>query len=767
MAYATDTTSKKGLRLRFVVLIAGIEQVFVPKAVSPTSLVSDRTQVKALLQDSVSMGEERIDMVTRALTGGGLSFKLRDDADGTLLSLFGYRATTPRTNLVTTAYARGGAESTITVDDTTGFASSGTIHIGAEAISYTGTTATTFTTATRAAYGTRKGDHRSGVSGAYLGSLVTQYPQSWRGRRVTLKAGYEDDDGTIADLATIGTFQCSGPPAAVDDGNTYQIECEPLSNIFREARCYVGNLDATIQDWDAGIGGETYELFEYNDQNPFVAGSSVNAHALIETDVGSYRLSAVSSVVGTGLTVGAYDYLTPSATQLFGSSGGTGIGPVGRKVRHVAMLTGSPVDITMMLLTSIEGDATNSDWDVLPGDTNTGLGTNSWRFGAGIDAGDINYADPDSASSQGSILHLRNEPIVWRHLLMESIRVPDLLQEFCRSTGSFWYINSSGKLSFERLRDTAPASFASQSVTFDDSTVISAAPVLRVSEENIAHTIEFRSNWEPLVGRYLVNVRTVDWELKERYPESAQEFVEESKFVRLDMAGYPVGGVDGQTIGGSSGVLPDEYAARLRRAQNLSSLGEVFVDLECAWNASQLVPGQIVDLNLPRTPDTKGARLTSARGFIVARRLNPNNATVSFTVRVMPKGRIIAPVGVISSVATTTNANDTWTLNTSHATIDPDVSSPAGYFAANWQIKWYDRSTGTVLGPYTVQSVNTGTHQIVFTASPGSGANTPAAGDYCWPVVNQASTDAASGYDENDFGWMTDESGANEDSRLS
>ena len=53
---------------------------------------------------------------------------------------------------------------TITVASTTGFDSAGTLHIGNEEVTYTGTTSTTFTGATRAAGGTTAAAYASGVT---------------------------------------------------------------------------------------------------------------------------------------------------------------------------------------------------------------------------------------------------------------------------------------------------------------------------------------------------------------------------------------------------------------------------------------------------------------------------------------------------------------------------------------------------------------------------------------------------------------------------
>jgi len=80
----------------------------------------------------------------------------------------------------------GGAGTSVTLASTTGFPSSGTIKVGAEFISYTGTTSTDLTGITRAVAGTRSG-HSSGAGVEYytawgeasLSQTLTIDPASW------------------------------------------------------------------------------------------------------------------------------------------------------------------------------------------------------------------------------------------------------------------------------------------------------------------------------------------------------------------------------------------------------------------------------------------------------------------------------------------------------------------------------------------------------------------------------------------------------------
>ena len=82
---------------------------------------------------------------------------------------------------------------TITVDSTTGFPSAGTITIGSEDITYSGTTATTFTGATRGANSTTPAAYSDGeaVSATTLNGCI-------RGLEETTAATHSDDDTVTA-----------------------------------------------------------------------------------------------------------------------------------------------------------------------------------------------------------------------------------------------------------------------------------------------------------------------------------------------------------------------------------------------------------------------------------------------------------------------------------------------------------------------------------------------------------------------------------------
>jgi hypothetical protein len=136
-------------------------------------------QIHGLLLDGMKF-DASLDLVSGRLESGGFRVKIVDTTDGKLASYALGRAPIARTwitsSLTTTS-------ATVTVLSTTGFATSGTIYIGTEAITYTGVTATTFTGCTRGWYQSTPQAHY--VTDGENKSLppVTDYPTTIEGRR--------------------------------------------------------------------------------------------------------------------------------------------------------------------------------------------------------------------------------------------------------------------------------------------------------------------------------------------------------------------------------------------------------------------------------------------------------------------------------------------------------------------------------------------------------------------------------------------------------
>ena len=97
------------------------------------------------------------------------------------------------------------SDTTITVDDASGWPASGELWAGIERIAYTGTTATTFTGCTRGTLG-KAFAHTQGSSS----SILTSSPRWWVGREVTLWAVAVDPAGQVAGstFGDVGNVLC-------------------------------------------------------------------------------------------------------------------------------------------------------------------------------------------------------------------------------------------------------------------------------------------------------------------------------------------------------------------------------------------------------------------------------------------------------------------------------------------------------------------------------------------------------------------------------
>lgn len=201
---------QRGYGVLYSVTIEGIPYVFterrcyrVDSAAEP-GVPSGYTLSRAL---SVLEGDEvsvEINRETGIADGRAWDITLAWDVlerESLLSALF----TTPSATATLTTALTTGAETTISVDDTTDFASSGTAWIGRECFSYTGKTGTSFTTVTRGVAGLA---HYHDTSSWVSYNVVSDVPIYWRGRLVTLYQHLVSPEGRILDstIGQVGTY---------------------------------------------------------------------------------------------------------------------------------------------------------------------------------------------------------------------------------------------------------------------------------------------------------------------------------------------------------------------------------------------------------------------------------------------------------------------------------------------------------------------------------------------------------------------------------
>jgi len=180
-----------GDRIVFGVLLAGCDDLLLPDGVTISSAVWTGAQDPAwhvtgtsgkpwLAWDSLTI-EERVRPVEGGLDVSSLTLRLAD-VDGAVTAFLASRESMPTVLLAADLTA---SATTITVQTTAAFASSGVLHIGRERITYSGKTGTTFTGCTRGTAGTRARSYkRVQRQRVYGGDKLP----STLGRRVTVWA---------------------------------------------------------------------------------------------------------------------------------------------------------------------------------------------------------------------------------------------------------------------------------------------------------------------------------------------------------------------------------------------------------------------------------------------------------------------------------------------------------------------------------------------------------------------------------------------------
>ena len=149
-------------RLHIRIVIEGLSVEVVTDRAMQQTLADGRVRCVGLDPKGIELGA-RADLRAARIEAQGFELKVNDvsarvpgSRHGTITRELWQR---PSASTFLSAPA-GPTDTTLTVYDTSTFAASGVVHVGTEAISYTGKTSTTLTGCTRAAWDTRPGGCR-------------------------------------------------------------------------------------------------------------------------------------------------------------------------------------------------------------------------------------------------------------------------------------------------------------------------------------------------------------------------------------------------------------------------------------------------------------------------------------------------------------------------------------------------------------------------------------------------------------------------------
>lgn len=210
-------------RIRARLVIEGLTREFCTdeSLVTGASTVDGASRCNGLLLEGLVI-DNGTDMLAGKIKASGFTAKIADvDAQATLA--FAKRPTATTYLSATIDYL----VTTVNVDSTSAFDSSGTFHIGTECISYSGKTSTSFTGCTRARRSTIAQSHYSSDGATTVRVQATNEPESIEGRRAYLYV-YGDGDTSTGTGTQIFVGVVSRD-ATLDDGVHWTVAIDPVS----------------------------------------------------------------------------------------------------------------------------------------------------------------------------------------------------------------------------------------------------------------------------------------------------------------------------------------------------------------------------------------------------------------------------------------------------------------------------------------------------------------------------------------------------------
>jgi hypothetical protein len=234
--YPNQITLGEG-KFRARLSVEGWPEIFVSDSSLVRTLAAPdlRSQILGLDPQTIRIAAS-VDLMRAKLTESEQTIEIIDDSEvvhGYVLSSGSVTASLSQKppNTTTLALDLAVSATTATVASTAGFASSGTIHLGLEAIKYTGKSGTTFTGLTRGHWDTTDQAHFVGDGANLAYPKVTDRPRTMRGRRVLIYL-YGNADSDTSD----GTLRWRGiarTDVSYREGR-YSFAIEPMSWLFEQ-----------------------------------------------------------------------------------------------------------------------------------------------------------------------------------------------------------------------------------------------------------------------------------------------------------------------------------------------------------------------------------------------------------------------------------------------------------------------------------------------------------------------------------------------------
>lgn len=719
----------------------------------------------------------------------------------TMTTIAAYLMQRSTSNYTTLATGLGKGDLTMTVDDTSAFASSGTLYVGDEAITYSGKTSTTFTGLTRGAYGTTAQAWTSELD-EKTGELrrVHDYNPFFEGRLCQV-TWFDPDDPINTKTRRFSGFvsnpRFGGEGWTIDivNGKKLLEDAEVMGGVFAKgtlAGAYAYKGSGLEPFGKITLDGKAHGAFEILLSDPDVAFPSISStdpkYLLIGEEIWSYGRTTTPSHTGTAVAVGSGtfgnyfesnesfrkgDYIayTNSSTlhEAIITREATGSGATYRYYHtnstnpsvsatvytpgrqrcglvHRALFGSRKAEhdsgAEVRELRVLRGDHVDTILKLL---LSTGTGDNgSWDvlpegWGAGI---------PQALVDTAAFRKIRDYSDVREFKFDGPVRVNELLATLGRVTASRIFFNRQGQLTVNAERDVWPDSAAQMTIDIDN-IKSDALPNWSAALSRIYNSWVIRG-YSPRGSELLEVVHFEDYESRQRYGQrSLPDLEDPGLIINRNLAKI-------ELIGRS--VLH-----RFARPCPLLELTLYFAE------GNTIEPGHLVLVTLAHLPTlTGGAGLSSSLFEVLEVFPQDANGAIDVVLLQMPAAgdtRLIAPACEVESVSssdiTVKAASSTYYADPSghDSSIYPlsdngqDGSEDLHYFNLGDQVQILDASSfGGTASKFstTISAIDYATLTMTLTALPGW---TIAAGDIV-TLDTYANTKATNPESLEEYAWL-------------
>lgn len=627
--------------------------------------------------------------------------------------------------------------------------SSGTVWIGKEAITYTGISANTLTGCTRGQLGTDAQAHTTGATVySYVPSLLgrkctlTWFDLDDTSSRTTRYTGFIDAvdfDGARFVLAIVSSkivFEDATALSAPQGKGRVVLDVDGpftqrLQIAFASDEQGQFLTDLNYPDWPYRYLRINDEVIQYDRGDvtyPAYSQSIAAVSSAYQFEVGDSQgfepgralqitNSTGSSVLATGAVTArqalevyhsaAYTASIGDLAQTYGladvlySKRGAldtkrATHAVGDEVAEYRVLEGNQCDILLWLMLSIDGDKTNSNYDILP----TG-------WGAGIDSSFIDLAAFEDI--------LRPRCSWRRYVLQEEVRIQDFMAQVALCSNSRIYWGTDGVLTVNAVDDVYPLDSATKNLTTAN-LLKGQIPQLRLDMTKIRNVWEWGSDYD-VDGDRRSTMRVEIAESRRLYGERRMPDMEDrgSRFAENSSIQYSVA----------------KALLSMRSAPVTVIVAEILFDDQATYN-----PGDLVSVTLAHMPNMTGSMGITNELFEVLSyepQEDAARATITIARRGQPDGLgHVAPVMRVQSVV----GNDVTVeprADSYYAPATPSYTPPGGagfdgsedvhwFLSADevrcWDVSTYGSATPTQAAT-TIDSINYATRVVTLASAPG------------------------------------------------